>query len=864
MLKPARPRRFAALIALLLLGSCGGCEPPAPPAPLVWQSGETRVIVHESPFALEIAGAASTAHGERDCGALAVALRPADDEGTRYHRPDSPSDELVWLRAGDASRVAADELSVELLADDGEPAGSARLRLAAGAEGFVDVDVQLAFDDREVALVSLCFGLSEGEHVVGGGERFGGVDLLGHTVPLTFNAPGPYASTTNESHAPVPFFATSRGLGALFETERPGAFDVGDSQPGKLIARFHGARLPLRLRAGPVLDNAAAHARRMGLPPMPPRWVLAPQQWRNEHDVTVSAGVVTYSGQERVLEDAIKLRELDIPTTTLWIDAPWSTGHNTFEWNRAQFPDPEDMMRQLEQLGFRVIVWATEHLNFSDDSEQMFGMPPFGSLALYERFADEGWLVKDGAGQAPFRFPWGRGNGGYVDFTNDEAVAAYQELMRPLVRMGVRGFKLDYGEMMRPDLLGAVHNDITSFADGSTNETMHTRYARLYHEAYLGLLEEEHPGDWFVITRTGGIFDQHSGVALWPGDLDNDLRRHGEVLDDGALAVGGLPAAVSAGLSASLSGYPLYGSDIGGYRGGVPTREVLLRWAQFGAVSTVMQLGGGGTGDATHNPWDPRYGEGAADIYRRYARLHMDLLPTFEALVHEAVTTGRPPLVPVGVHMRDDEEAWADEETFLLGGDLLAAPVVDGSVERTLRLPEGVWLDWWRSAEHEGPATLTVAAPLDELPFFQRAGSVVLLGHPWLDTAVPGADPTVAVGWDLYDSNQDAVIARTSAGPDGEARSLDGVVVTQRTSADEVTVSLAAPNERLLGVELRLRASTGPRQDAEVRVEGRVPALVGSEDEALGCEESCLLREPDRLLVIARASALHVVVGSAP
>ena len=123
----------------------------------------------------------------------------------------------------------------------------------------------------------------------------------------------------------------------------------------------------------------------------------------------------------------------------------------------------------------------------------------------------------------------------------------------------------------------------------------------------IRVLKEEHPNDWFVITRTGGMHDQRNGTTLWPGDLNNDFSVGGTLNDEGEARVGGLPAAISGGLSAALSGYPLYGSDIGGYRGGTPNTEVLLRWAQFGAVSTVMQLGGGGTGDATHHPWDERY-----------------------------------------------------------------------------------------------------------------------------------------------------------------------------------------------------------------------------------------------------------------
>ena len=164
----------------------------------------------------------------------------------------------------------------------------------------------------------------------------------------------------------------------------------------------------------------------------------------------------------------------------------------------------------------------------------------------------------------------------------------------------------------------------------------------------IRVLQEEHPDDWYVITRTGGIHDQRNGTTIWPGDLENDFEPAGVVQDDGNVSIGGLPGAISGGLSVTLSGYPLYGSDIGGYRGGTPNTEVLLRWAQFGALSTVMQLGGGGTGDATHFPWDDRYDtETAIPIYRRYARLHMRLLPTLEAIVKKAVTTGHPPLLPV-------------------------------------------------------------------------------------------------------------------------------------------------------------------------------------------------------------------------
>ena len=848
--------RFAPF-SLALPFVLAACPTPDDAGPPVFESGDTRVEVTLAPFSLRVVDKRSGAvvgesrAGGPGCAPLMVALRPLDDEG-RFHRPETPEDGLLWLSSKGARAVGGGAFEVELTDASGKEQGEARLTLAVDREGFVRADVAWPFRDTEIAMAGACFALTEREHVVGGGERFDGVDLTGRTIPLAFAVPGPFASGTNESHAPVPFFATTRGLSVLAETERVGAFDVGDRDPSALALRFHGESLPLRLRAGAIVESAAANARYLGLPPPPPRWALAPMQWRNEHEVTVEGGQVVSTGRDRFLDDARTLRALDIPTTTMWIDAPWSTGHNTFTFNEVQFPEPQSMLDEADALGYRVIVWSTEHVNRSDDSGQQVGMPPYGSRALFQRFENEGWLVENGNGAGPFVFPWARGEGGHVDFSHPGAVSAWQELMTPLLERGVRGFKLDFGETMRADLLGVVANDLVSFHDGSTTAVMHTRYARLYHEAFLGALERVHPGDHFVITRTGGLYDQRNGVALWPGDLENDLSRAGDLDKEGEVSVGGLPAAISGALSSSLSGYPLYGSDIGGYRGGPPTGEVLLRWAEFAALSTIMQLGGGGTGDATHNPWDPRYGEGAVDVYRRYARLHMDLLPTFEALVDKASTDGTPVLVPLGVYMGDDEEAWADREAFLVGEHLVAYPVVEeGASSRAVRLPSGTWLDWWTGAAFTGPLSETVSAPLETLPLFFRAGAVVVLGDPRLMTAVDASDDSVADA-ERYGALR---VLRTSAGEEGRATGK-GLEAHQRSEGARVTVTATSDAARDVVVDLWLRDEQGPGPGAALTAGGTVPDEVASAEAFWSCGPPCALRAEGRILVRARGQDL--------
>ena len=762
-----------------------------------------------------------------NCAPFALALRPDDDTGTQYHNVEDPDDDLLWLRSSPGTLVSQSPLTVsyDLTSDDGYQKVGLTVVVEEMSEGFIGMNIDYDIEERQVAMMTSCFSLVENEHVVGGGERFDGYDLLGRVIPLSFRVPGPYESGTNEAHVPVPFFATTRGLAVLNESEHVGAYDVGAEDAQAMQMRFHGTQMKLRIRAGAILDNVAAHARFMGLPPMVPQWVLAPQQWRNEHALTVDDdGTVISNGRDRFEDDGNKLRELDIPTTAMWIDAPWSTGYNTFDFNEIQFPEPAEMIAQAEDKGYRVIVWATENINSSDDSDQQFGMPEYGSIELFEEFSAEGYLVSTGSGD-PLMLPWARGSGHFVDFSNPDAVDAYGDLMIPILEYGVRGFKLDYGEYMRADLLGEIVNDLPVFFDGDTTAVHQTRYARLYHEAFQKALTRVHGDDQYIITRSGGIYDQPNGVVIWPGDLDNNFARAGAPTPSGGRAVGGLPAAVSGALSLAMSGYPFYGSDIGGYRGGLSSTEVLMRWAQFGAVSPIMQLGGGGTGDATHNPWADDYDEGAVDIYRTYARLHMDLVPTWERLLVRATTDGYPTLIPLGVFMGDDEEAWADLDSFLIGHDLLAAPIVESQTSRSVRFPEGEWIDWWTGDIYDGLQTVTMDAPLETMPFFFRKGAMVILGDPRLDTLVSAVDPEI-VDPETYGP---VTVIRLSNGGDQIVTMPDATTFTLNAAGSSSTLTAMSDEEREWVAEYFLSEDErSASSDLSILVSGESPEEVFS------------------------------------
>lgn len=760
------------------------------------------------------------------CPPIVVGLRRDSDDGSQWidisHALAAPPavDDVDLLRAG-AARVVRDAggnliVEVSLNDDDGVARGVARVVEGARREGFVDVDISVVsdeFGDADIAFVGACFGLADDEHAVGGGERFQGPDLRGTVTPLVFSAPEPTASGTNEAHVPVPFLATTRGLGLYVESERVGAFDVGNSVDGALQVRFLGPSLPLRLRAGAstegaasterISDNVKAHARLLGLPRPPPRWALAPMQWRNDLETSSdAAGNLTSTGTDMLNGDVDEILARALPFSTVWIDAPWETGYNTFVVNDVQLPAFTEALQRLDDNGMHALVWATEHINTSDDSDQAVGMPAFASRALFERFRDEGFLVLEDSG-APFTFPWGRGQGAFVDFTNDAACDAWVENMRPLLERGIRGFKLDYGESMRPDLLGLFENSLPVFADGSTTQTQHTRYARLYHECYIRGLESVHGDDWFIITRTGGVFDQKNGVAIWPGDIDADFQRFGDN-DDGSgdFAVGGLPSGIGAYLSLAMSGYPLYGADIGGYRGDRVTAEAFARFAEFSSLSTIFQVGGG----SNQAPWDTDL-DVVAEEFAAAARLKMSLWPMFETWIARASKggDGTPVVVPLGVFMSGDdsvdEAAWADRDAFVVGDVLAAFPVVvDGARSRAVRVPQGRWFGLRDGRAVAGPTTAVVPAPLGEMPMFLRAGAVLVLddeSSTLLPVAAAVADNGERTSLSLHravvvapghDEGEDHVVSAGGLVVHQQSRTIDG-----RTTSTVIISGPAGP-----------------------------------------------------------------------
>ncbi len=801
------------LCALLLLdlGACGGNGTP-PPETIV----AGRVTIETDPLRLVLDAPSGTFASS---AFIEVGVASAFSSGTYYDPRDPGGGGVTWHTATRGTKW--DEDTQTLTLDN-----AVTLRVQGHDASNTETLVLDTSAVENPVLVRLVLPRTEGEPVFGFGEDFAAAEASGSVREMQFRLDLDSESGLNETHVPVPVSLwPARGVGVFVEDPRPGAFDIGAARADKVLATFAvsspGPLSAHLFTADEPLALLRTYATLSGRPAVPPKWAFAPQQWRNEHD-----------SSQQVRDDAQRMRQLGIPTGVMWIDNPWQTAYNDFRFDETRFDAPATLLGDLDALGYRVLLWSTPYVNKDGPTADDF------SDARSKQY-----LVGNERG-APFVFPWQDGPGGLVDFSRPGATAWWRERIKRVTDMGVSGFKLDFGEDVVPDFFGQLAPLTLA---GGDPQVMHARYPALYHEAYLGALPD---GDGFLITRAGAYGDQTVNTCIWPGDLDNDFSLHGVDNGAGEINVGGLPAAIASMLSLSVSGYPFFGSDIGGFRNGVPTTEVLIRWTQYAALGTIMQLGGGGQ---SHNPWDTSlFAAPALEVYVRYARLHMDLVPYLYTLARIAGADGTPVTRPTRFVVPD---AASDDATFLLGDAIFVAPVIEaGATTRDVVLPPGRWVDWWTGSaiDGDGAQSVTAAAPLETLPLWRRVDRFVPMFARAADTLIAATDSSVASYADRAYGRELRLLI-TPDGGDAQVAVYDGAAATGATDGAAYAMTATAGDEfDIVTFDLDARGSSVGAVTSPAAVTFDQAALPAAADEAelMTCAApGCWLAESGRVRV---------------
>jgi alpha-D-xyloside xylohydrolase len=752
-------------------------------------------------------------------GPLAYGTSAGGD--TRYH--DVMKDTPRGVRWKTLSRGLEQTSGSEgVLADD---AGhSARVVLDAPAPGMFRLRMSAAAGEETIALSRLSLASDDGSYQ-GLGERFGHADARGSVVPMQLGLGGT-RSGTNEHHVPIPFFVSSKGYGVFVASREAGAFDVASSDADSVHARFEGAELEIYFFLAPTpAAIVGQYSEATGLPRLPPRWASAPMYWRN-----------AWESSDDLRTAAARLRSEDIPTTSFWIDNPWEASYNDHVFDPARFPDAPALLAEMQAMGYSPLLWSTPYVDAVDEGDAAANE----AERLYLEARDRELLVTQSPSGAPFVGPSSPGApGAMMDFTQPEAVTFWQDRIDPLVGMGVRAFKLDFAEDILVELLGARPG--LRFGDGTTERETHNVYATLYHTPYRQALDAGPTGEGFLLVRAEAWGGQGVADIIWPGDLDSDMR---EGLDG---EVGGLPAAITALVSLSASGFPSFASDTGGFRGDSPTRETLLRWAEHTAFSPFLQLGGGGP---HHDPW--LYDAEAGAIYHTLARAHMALVPYLRMYGIRAHETGLPPVLAPALAYPEDRGGYDDPYAYLLGDDLFVACVTtEGATTRALHLPPGAWVHWFTGERFEGPADISVPAPLGAPPVFVRVGAILPMLPDDLDTLIPTTDPSV-----IDPTQRPWLRARVIPGSANRVSTEEGIDIAAERVTDGVDLELGFSATGLRDLRLRLdlaHAEPAMTSVSGVNVDGTpLTAAADAATVEAGCDGACWAMDGADLVLSVR------------
>ena len=452
---------------------------------------------------------------------------------------------------------------------------------------------------------------------------------------------------------------------------------------------------------GPELDKVIAEYRELtGAAPMFGKWAYGFWQCKNR-----------YKSQAELLGVAQKYRELKIPIDNIVQDWFWWSrkGEHVFNEN---YPEPKGMIDQLhaEHFHLMISVWP-------------FFEP--GSTA-YETMDKNGWFIDKTVVAKP---PYHNKAMAVYDPSNPDARKYYWQLMNDgLFKLGIDAWWLDTTE---PETEGREENIQLShkLAIGNGNQYVNIFPLMTTTAVYEGQRAATYQKRVFILSRSAFAGSQRNAVTAWSGDINSDWIT--------------LQRQIPAGLNFELSGLPYWTTDIGGFVSGNPDdsayRELFIRWFEFGTFSPIFRVHGTRTNDQ-NELWS--YGAEAQKILASYDRLRYRLLPYIYSMAWIVTSAGYTPMRALAMDFTSDPRALNVGDQFMFGPAMLVAPVMEpGADTRRMYLPKATWYDFWTGRAQAGGATITTTAPLDRMPLFVRAGSILPMGPDLQYAAEKSANP---------------------------------------------------------------------------------------------------------------------------
>jgi alpha-D-xyloside xylohydrolase len=580
--------------------------------------------------------------------------------------------------------------------------------------------------------VGASFAAPADEHFYGLGQNQRGIlDLRGRTLDCKHFYDEPHGETVC-----IPFMVSSRGYGIVWDN--PSDTHVYPGVNGRTLWQSEvGERVSFFVILGNSADALyAGYARLTGRTPLPPKAAFGLIQSK-----------ARYASQQEVLDVAHTYRRKGYPLDIMVTDWFYWTRMGQLDIDPAQFPDPDAMNRDLHALGIRsmISVWP----RFERDSR------------YFNELDAKGYFLEDRDGKTQDGLPFRADRAGaLIDATNGQALEWFFTHVRDNILS--HGFDYLWLDETEPDLVP----DGLFFKIGS-GDRYHNVFPLLYVDGMSRRIRGYRPDRRvLILARAAYLGSQRTGAIFWSSDIDPSweaLRRQ-----------------IPTGLNMTASGIAYWGNDIGGWQPLPQTSsathppltdpsdardvvghdddypELFTRWFEYGTFLPTLRV----HGERKHTEiW--AYGRQAEAILARYDRLRYQLIPYIYSLARHTYESGAPFMRALWMDFPGDPKVADIGDEYMFGPDFLVAPVTSqGQTRKQVYLPAGAdWYDYWTHTRIPGGRTVTVDAPIDRIPVFVRAGSILPLGAVVPSTATPQAIERIRVypgrdaNFDLYDDD---------------------------------------------------------------------------------------------------------------
>jgi alpha-D-xyloside xylohydrolase len=553
--------------------------------------------------------------------------------------------------------------------------------------------------DAEFFTVGATFASPDDEHYYGLGQNQEGfLDHRGHAVRCWAD----YLATAGPSFC-VPFLVTNKGYGLVWDNPSKTTIEPGFNEQTRWTSEV-GDRVSFFVIVGDSADEIYAGYRLLSGPaPLLPKAAYGYIQCKQR-----------YASQEELLAVAKGYRDRHLPADVLVVDWFYYTKMGQMDFNPKHWPDPAAMNKQLHEMGFETMISVWPRFVPED--------------RYYDEILKNGWFIHYADGKPLDGLPYDRA-GSDIDTTNPDAAQWYWKTIHDNILS--KGFDSLWADETEPDL--PPNGAYLHIGPG----TQYFNVYPLFHTAALadGFRRDEPGHRALILSRDAYTGTQRNGTIVWSSDIYptwDTLKRQ-----------------IPTGLDVTASGIPYWSNDTGGWQylpavhhpahkplldpsdaratvGGYDDYpELYTRWFQYATFLPIFRTHGS---RPANEVWS--YGKEAEPILEKYLRLRYELMPYIYSLGYHNWQTGAPIMRALPLDFPSDPKVADIRDEYMFGPAFLVAPVTEqGATSRKVYLPAGTdWYNFWTGARVKGGQTIDVPAPIETIPLFVRAGSIVPLG----------------------------------------------------------------------------------------------------------------------------------------